>query len=258
MGIDIREIGSMITEYFTSPRISQIAYKSGFVQRSSAKLSGLLFLQAFVFASLEHVTITLSRVAQSCADLGLPITEQGLDNRINQSSVAFMQEMFAEAMQMLVNQQPLLVPVLAQFSAVNLIDSSGIPLPASMAGLYPASRNIEAANLKLRVVFDFLCGRLQQVLFAPGKQADQGFETYLITVKTGSLNIMDLGHFNLNNFKAIANKQAFYLSRYKHRTKVLTPEGIEIDLLAQLSHCKAFRDRPTLFVGKHNYHLLTH
>jgi hypothetical protein len=72
------------------------------------------------------VSITLSKVAQSCADLGLTITEQGLDQRINQSSVAFIQEMFAEAMRMLVNKQPLLVPVLAQFSAVNLIDSSGI------------------------------------------------------------------------------------------------------------------------------------
>jgi hypothetical protein len=256
MGIDIREIGSMMTNYFTSPKISQIAYKSGFVQRSSAKLSGLLFLQAFVFASLEHVTITLSKVAQSCADLGLPITEQGLDDRINQSSVTFMQEMFAEAMRMLVNKQPLMVPVLAQFSAVNLIDSSGIPLPVSMAGLYPASRNIEAANLKLRLVFDFLHGHLQQVLFVPGKEADQGFEGYLTTVKVGSLNIMDLGHFNLDNFKAMANKQAFYLSRYKHRTTVLTPDGVEIDLLERLAGYTQNVVELAVLLGKSSQHRL--
>jgi hypothetical protein len=219
-------------------------------------LSGPLFLQAFVFASLEHVTLTLSKVAQSCADLGLPITEQGLDERINQRSVAFMQEMFATAMQLLVHKQPLLVPVLAQFSAVNLIDSSGIPLPPSMAGLYPASKNSEAANLKLRVVFDFLCGRLQQVLFAPGKQADQGFEAYLMTVKAGSLNIMDLGHFNLTNFKAIASKRAFYLSRYKHRTKVLSPAGVELDLLAQLSGQPESVIERSVLVGKSREHRL--
>lgn len=231
MDLDLRAMGSMIITYFTSPKISQLAYQSGFVQRSSAKLSGFVFLQAFVFASLEHVSLSLSKVAQSCADLGLTISEQGLDQRINPRSVAFMEAMFAEAMRLLVNQQPLLVSVLAQFSAVNLIDSSGIPLPASLAELYPASRNHEAANLKLRVVFDFLYGRLQQLLFAPGKEADQGFAAYLSTVKAGSLNIMDLGHFNLSNFQAIADQEAFYLSRYKHRTTVLTPEGVELDLL---------------------------
>lgn len=235
MDLDIRAMGSMIITYFTSPKISQIAYQSGFVQRSSAKLSGFQFLQAFVFASLEHVSLSLSKVAQSCADLGLPISEQGLDQRINERSVAFMEAMFAEAMRLLVNQQPLLVAVVAQFSAVNLIDSSGIPLPASLAELYPASGNHEAANVKLRVVFDFLCGRLQQLLLVPGKEADQGFTAYLRTVKAGSLNIMDLGHFNLSNFQAIANKEAFFLSRYKHRTTVLTPEGVELDLLALLS-----------------------
>ena len=175
MEFNFREIGLMITDYFTSPKINQVAYKSGFVQRSNAKLNGLLFLQAFVFASLEHVNLTLSKVAQSCADVGLAISEQGSDARINQRSVAFMREMFAEAMQKMVNKQPLLVSLLAQFSAVNLIDSSGIPLPVSMAELYPASRNTQAANLKLRVVFDFLYGRFQQVLLVPGRQADQGF-----------------------------------------------------------------------------------
>ena len=256
MKLDIRAIGLMISNYFTSPHISQVAYQTGFVQRSSVQLSGPLFLQAFVFASLEHVTLTLAKLAQSCADLGLTITAQGLDQRINQSSVIFMQAMFAEAMRMLVNKQPLLVSVLAQFSAVNLIDSSGIPLPASLAGLYPASRNREAANLKLRVVFDFLYGRLQQVLFAPGKQADQGFAAYLSTVKAGSLNIMDLGHFNLNNFKAIANQEAFYLSRYKHRTQVLTPTEVEIDLLAQLSGQPESVVELSVLVGKSRHQRL--
>lgn len=256
MEIDMSAIGIIMTAYFTSPKINQIAYKSGFVQRSSAKLSGLLFLQAFVFASLEHVTLTLSKVAQHCADLGLAITEQGLDERINQSSVAFMQEMFGVAMQVLVNQQPLLVSVAAQFSAVNLIDSSGIPLPASLAELYPASRNNKAANLKLRVVFDFLYGRLQQVLFVPGNQADQGFAGYLRTVKAGSLNIMDLGHFNLTNFKAIANQGAFYLSRYKHRTQVMSLAGQELDLLEQLSGQPEPVVELEVLVGKSRHHRL--
>jgi hypothetical protein len=248
MDLDLRAMGSMITTYFTSPKISQLAYQSGFVQRSSAKLSGLLFLQAFVFASLEHVTLNLSKVAQSCADLGLTISEQGLDQRINQRSVAFMEAMFAEAMRLLVNKQPLMVSVLAQFSAVNLIDSSGIPLPAS--------RNHEAANLKLRVVFDFLYGRLQQLLFAPGKEADQGFAAYLSTVKAGSLNIMDLGHFNLSCFKAIAHKEAFYLSRYKHRTTVLTPAGEEIDLLAHLSGSTEAVVELSVLLGQSRHHRL--
>ena len=236
MEIEVKEVGRVITEYFTSPKINQVAYKSGFVQRSQAKLNGLLFLQAFVFASLEYVSLSLSKVVQSCADIGLNISEQGLDERINQRSVAFMEQMFAEAMQLMVNKQALMVSLLAQFSAVNLIDSSGIPLPASMATMYPASRNLQAANLKLRLVFDFLYSRLQQVLFVAGRQADQGFSSYLTIIQANSLNIMDLGHFNLTNFKEIASKDAFYLSRYHHGSKVLNLQGMELDLLQQLSN----------------------
>jgi hypothetical protein len=144
-----------------------------------------------------------------------------------------------------INRLPLPVAVLQQFSQVNLIDSSLIPLPEAMASEYPGcGRRAAKATLKLRLVFDFLYGNLQQLLLAPGIEADQGFRAYLQQVQAGSLNLMDLGHFNLTNFKQIAQMEAYFLSRYHVHTCLLTWDEQPLELLPWLQrHCLSYLDQ---------------
>lgn len=237
MKLDLKAVGSLLISFFSAAQVKQVAYQSGLVKRSKAKLSGPIFLQAFVFAGLEHESLSLAKVAQACADLGVNISPQGLDQRISRQSVVFMESMFKAAMSLFVNWIPLPLPVLEQFSAINIVDSSAIPLPKEMAESYPAQgRNPKAATLKIRLVFEFLYGNLMQLLLVPGKAADQGFAGYLQVITAGSLTLADLGHFNLTNFKSISQQQAYYLSRYKHRTRVLTLAGELFDLLDFLSN----------------------
>ena len=157
MKLDLIAVGSLLISFFSAAQVKQVAYQSGLVKRSKAKLSGPIFLQAFVFAGLEHQSLSLSKVAQACADLGVNISPQGLDQRISRHSVAFMESMFKAAMSLFVNRISLPLPVLEQFSAINIVDSSAIPLPKAMADHYPAQgRNPKAATMKIRLVFEFL------------------------------------------------------------------------------------------------------
>lgn len=257
MHLSLKRLGKLIQRFFRGPKVTQAAYQSELIRRSGGKLTGEIFLQAFVFACLERRKTSLTHVAQVCHDLGVEISPQGLDERISQRSVAFMKLMFQAALGMFSNQVSLGIALIEQFSALNLVDSSIIPLPAGMVEAYPGSGgNASAASLKVRLVFEYRYGNLKQLLFRPGKEADQGFGGYLSVVSKGSLNLMDLGHFNLSHFRQIMDRQAYFLSRYHHQVVILSEAEERLDLLAVLQQaCRSVLDRPVK-VGANPKHRL--
>src|SRR3990172_5151726 len=87
-------IGQEIEKFFGQD-VERIARETGFVQRRS-KLNGLVFLQAMVFGCIEHAVISLSQIAQACLDIGVEISAQGIDERINESSVSYLSQIFAK------------------------------------------------------------------------------------------------------------------------------------------------------------------
>ena len=99
--------------------------------------------------------------------LGITVTPQGVDDRINAFSVAFLRAIFLQALEIFKNKCPLPLSVLQQFSAINIVDSSTKSLPENMADEYPGCGRVGAkAALKIQLVFDFLHGNLKQVEIA--------------------------------------------------------------------------------------------
>jgi len=237
MTVNEKEVARVLTTFFDENKVRQVAYQTNFEQRSGSKITGLIFLQAWVFAGLEHSVLSLNKVAQSCLDLGVQVSSQGLDQRLSGASVAFMSQMFVAALSHFVNQIALPLPILSQFVAVNLYDSSSIPLAETSAASYPGrGGNASQAILKVRLAFDFLHQAVRQVILAPGRQSDKNFSDYLQVIQPGSLNIADLGFFNLSHFAHIEQGQAYYLSRYQSGTCLFEPDGTAIDLLPLLRH----------------------
>ena len=234
MKLTIQSMGEMIHKFFHEG-VEKVAKETKFVQRVS-KLTGIKFVQALVFHSLEKPMMTLSSLTQSCLDLGVSISEQGLDERINEQSVAFLQRLFAQAVQRWQAREPLPVGLLEQFTSVYLVDSSQISLPASMAGLFPgAGGSASPASLKIQLVFDYLHGHLAQVEFASGCEPDQGYRGHHAWFAPGVLLLMDLGYFVLDTFKAIHEQQAYFLSRFQAQTAILTPAGERLALTELLA-----------------------
>jgi hypothetical protein len=243
---DLDSIGQKITSFFAET-VEAVARETKFVQRRSA-LNGLNFLKVMVFGYLENPQASLSDLAKVCLDLEVLITPQGLDERVNPFSVAFLKAMYSQAFEMFKNRTPLPLPVLKQFSAINLVDSSVKELSDSMVAEYPGcGGNGAQASLKIQLVFDFLCGNLQQIRLQAGRAADQAYRDYLAVVEQGSLTIADLGYFCLDALRAIAEKGAYFLIRYLYPTALLTPQGDRIDLLALLrSETTHYIDLPVL------------
>ena len=225
------EIAENIVGFFRDEKIEKMARETKFVQRVS-RLTGLRFVKILVMGFLEKPEGTLNHLAQVGADCEVRITPQGIDERINEYSVAFMKAVLGHAMEWFRQQCPLLLPLLQLFSAIRIVDSSILPLPAGMEAQYPgAGGSGPQASLKIQLVFDFLAGHFEQICIQPGRNPDQSFRDYLQGIQAGALILADLGYFCLDSFCAIVKRQAYFLSRYLYPTGILTLAGERIDLV---------------------------
>lgn len=251
--LDLQTLGQQLSTFF-SATVEGVARQSQFVRRSSP-LSGLKFLQALVFGFLEQPQATLSSLAQVCLEMGVTITSQGLDERFSPFSVTFMQTMFAQACTLFKNRVPLPLPLLQQFTAINLVDSTHMTLPPQLQTEYPGcGGSASPASLKIQLVFEFLYGQFKQVALQAGRAPDQAYRDYLTVVEAGSLTIADLGYFCLDSLKTIAATGAYFLLRYHYPTGILTPSEMRVDVLAWLrAETAPHWERPVL-LGAHAQH----
>ena len=257
MTLDLDATATTIQFFFDKKAVEAIARGTKFVRRYSP-LSGQAFLQASVFGFIENPETNLDNLAKTCGDLGITITPQGFDQRITFQAVNFLKQMLSKAMENFRNKIPLPLPLLQQFSAIHLTDSTILSLPDNMVEEYPGcGGDGSQASLKIQLSFEFLYGNLEQIVLQPGREPDQNHQTYLERVTPGSLTINDLGYFVLENLKTIAQeKQAYYLSRLLPKTGLLTPDGEAINLSQWLMHQPHQAFERSVLLGKSNKHQL--
>jgi len=229
----------------------KIARETKFVQRES-KMTGSKFLQTWVLGFLQHPKASLNMLCQVAEDLQVTITKQGMQKRLTPSAVKFMEEMFECAKTTLRNKIPISLELLTQFTAVELVDSSGIALPDSLADEFPgAGGDGPKAAMKLQTVWEFLRGNLSAVTRQTGRQPDQRFEGHLAHVARGALFLCDLGYFVLTSLHDIAAGEAYFVSRLDTQCALYDPATQErFDLLAHLRQSPDDEVELSLLVGR--------
>ncbi len=146
----------------TATRLGQ---SSRFVKRRS-KMDGALFVQTLVFGFLANPKASLESLAGTAAELGLSITPQGLDDRFNAQAAACVRGVLEQAAQQAITAEPLTIPLLQRFTAVQLIDSTQIALPPVLAAYSPGcGGHAPTAALKVQAQWDMLRGRLGLLSF---------------------------------------------------------------------------------------------
>ncbi len=225
----IEAISEKLAKYFSTAEAK--ARSTAFVQRVSP-MTGLKFLQTLVFGFMKHPQASLNQLAQEASTLGVRISPQGLDERINTRSVMFVKAMYQLALDEFKSRQALPIEIVRQFTKLFLVDSTFKRLPESMAEEYPGSGGkASKASLKVQLVFEFIYGNLSQMVVEAGRAADQAYTQYLDLVEAGSLVIMDLGYFCLASLRTIADKGAFFIMRYHYPTALCQPNGTRLHLL---------------------------
>ena len=181
------------------------------------------FAQTFILAFLQNPDASSAEIAGIAASCDVPLTVQAIDKRFTQVAADFFQTMFCLSTKLVVQASQSLAPILDRFTAVNVIDGSSISLPDSQAKLYKGRGGSHASGksaLKLQTEIDLKTGALECVDIEQGCEADVACARQSVFRQEGALRITDLGYFSIAVFIAIANMNAYFLSRIQRTTLV--------------------------------------
>jgi ribosomal protein L21 len=204
-----------------------------------------------ILGSLEAGDKTLTGYAQVSADLGVEISASGLNQRINEAGVELLQRILGKSMQL--SQEKLVQKELLQrFSSVQILDSSYLALPKTLAQQYPGLGGRGAAGLKLWLNYDYLQGQIRALSLTAGREPDQKSRLHIQQAEAGSLHLFDLGFFKQEVFAELSQKEAYFISRYQVQTALYwEAEAKErLDFALYLRQSQADQLSLTLFLGE--------
>jgi hypothetical protein len=213
-----------------------LARETRFVTRQR-KVTGSNFAQALVFSFLGDSHATASRIQCTAAAVGLVAARQSLDERYTPQCAEFLKRLLAAATAEMAGS-PVVIALLDRFTAVEVLDSSVVALPAALAAVYcggnSGTTRGDQAAVKLTVGLDLRTGALRGPELADGRAADLAAPLAQADPPRGSLQLADLSYFSLEKFARWGRAGAYWLSRLKVHTVVHDGRGRRIDLLQAL------------------------
>lgn len=226
LGLDPEEIG-------------RIARRSGFMKRRPRKIEPSIFLQALLLMtvtpgfSMRTLAIHLGLLSRNV------VSKVAVFLRMKPTVIDFVRE----ALFNLVSATSRLKEevgkgVFASFRRVLLQDSTNLSLPPKLATHFPGAKNQSgktSASVRLQAIYNALTETFVSFQLTPYGCNDQcASPSILKIIEAGDLVIRDLGYSCLRVFRAIGEKEAFYLSRLFHKIALFHPSGKRFDLLGSL------------------------
>jgi hypothetical protein len=220
----------------------EIGRASGFIQRE-VKVSGSSFVQSLVFGFLSNPEMTYGELGQSAASVGLEMSVQGLEQRFTPRASECLRTVLEKAIEKVIVAEKVVLPILDRFTGVYIRDSSVVPLPGELRGVWCGVGGTlgETAALKLQVSWDISTGQFQGVTLQNGRDQDQTAPSQSEQLPAGALQLADLGYFSLDRLERDQAAGVFWITRWKTGTLLFHENGERIDLLPWLQSQKQVR-----------------
>jgi hypothetical protein len=228
--MSIPEVATIMQDLL-GPKASELAIKTGFVRRAS-KVDGSVFARTLVFGWLEKPSASLQDLTQTAEATGVTVTPQGLDERFRPKAVDFLKALLEETVAHVVRAEPVVHPLLGRFAGVYVQDSTVIPLPDSLEGVWLGcgGTNGSTAALKLHVRLDMSTGALEGPYLAPGREHDRHSPAQKAPLPSGALRIADLGFFDLQTLATFDAHGVYFLTRILNNTLIYDDNGGPMEL----------------------------
>ncbi len=214
-------------------RADELARETGCVQRQR-KFSGASLLQTLVFGWQEHPDASLENLASVAALHDVLVTDTAVHKRFTPQAASFLHRVLEEACSLVVQAtQDVPVALLRRFSAVILEDSSSISLPNELAEVWRGCGGNQAhtaAAVKVHVRWELKRGRLWGPALTDGRTSDRRSPFTEEEMVRGSLEIKDLGYFQLDHLEARQRAGAYSLTRWQAGTALFTDDGQPLTL----------------------------
>jgi Transposase DDE domain len=207
-------------------------YEEGFIKRRR-NLSGSSFVQTLVMGYWGNPQATTSDLNQAAGAVGIQISRQGIEQRYSPEAAAVLKRVLEASIERMISANPVNLPVIRRFSAVRIMDSSTITLPAELASVWSGCGE-DFSGLKISVDWDLKSGRLDGPHLADGRRHDQKLVREHQTVQAGEVVLRDLGYFNLETFADLESQEAYWVSYCKQGTVMTTHDGLLVNELKVL------------------------
>jgi len=207
----------------------ELARTTGFVQRSSSRLSGEEFVQVLITESIDGEKNTLRGAIDTLRRIKstAKMTVQALSQRINtKAATDLIESVFISTLQTVMNKISNLIilsdnhgELLRFFTNVYIQDSSECQLDPALKEDYKGSGGGSGngkgdASVKIDLIYEYKKKVLSHFKVTDRKEPDVVLgEKIVEIIKKGDLIIRDLGYSSVNIFRQIHEIGAFFLSR---------------------------------------------
>ncbi|MFI5343217.1 MAG: IS4 family transposase [Chlamydiales bacterium] len=225
-----RNVLKNISKVLLKREINDLAYASGFIKRSSSKITGFEFLTSMLVASSDSEQATLEKISDLFrAQFKVKIRAQSIMERLNnESAVNFLKDVFEAVLnnhytKIVKETSPqLLVP----FSKILIQDSTRCDLNQKLWNAFKGSGGrASKSSLKLDVIYDFKIKKFESITLHNGSIADQSLAHKIIEhITPNTLIIRDMGYLRVDCISSIVEAKAFFLSRMKNNMCVYLNE----------------------------------
>ena len=210
-------------------RLDKAARKTKFIQRQSAKFSAA----GYLFALIKSILTGKGSFNQLAAGLKKSethsLSKQALWKRTNRLAVSFMLDALSLAMQekwrCSFSKSP---GITRHFRRVLVQDSTQQKLPKSNHDHFPAHGNGKSvtAGVKVDLAIDLLHGHTVLASLHGATEQDRDLGKNLVDlVRKRDLILRDRGYFVINEFRLIAKKGAYWLSRVPSNLLISDQDG---------------------------------
>jgi len=187
--------------------------------KRKGKIEAWEFVCLCCFMDVEVANNTLVTLCTKLsAKIGVVISNQALDQRLNERCVEFLKRIFENLLhQTITNNTQILSEWDEYFKRIRILDSTAFQLPENYKDIYPGSGGCaQTSGVKIQLEYELKSGNLLNVQVGAGSGSDNTFGSKIRdTIKSGDLILRDLGYFNFEDFWDIEDRKVFYISRLK-------------------------------------------
>lgn len=224
--------------------LSSIAKSSGWVARSSGKLTPEAFCLALICATqISSASLRLLAFVSGVIS-SIVVSKQALHKRVNARALTFLEDTLAAAATARAGRG--VGATSSRFRRIVLQDSTSVRLPKGMSEAFPASGNESGptAGMRIHATFDLVSRSFLGFAIRDGCTPDQKHAVEgAAGLGEGDLLVRDLGYFSIEAFSSILAGGLRVITRYKLNLSLFRPKsGVAIDL------AKLLRGRRTLDV----------
>jgi hypothetical protein len=212
--------------------LDAVGRRTGVIQRQR-KFSGASLLKTVVLTVLKSPNATTDDFVATAAQLGVPVTPQAVEKRFTEALIAFLRAGLEHVLEQAIAADPVVIPLLGRFSAVEIGDSTTVTVPDDYAGEFPGcggKSDSGQAAVKIQARWELRTGKLTKLLVGPGRHSDAAGAAAEGPVAADALSIRDLGYFSLERFRELGAAGAYWISRWQPGTAVFDPEGQPLEL----------------------------